>query len=231
MVHGLTIVGEKILFEKIVFKSPCAFMSPPGGSGMMVDTDPVQGIRIFTAAVVGTTPMTGHKGPKGLSTLGVASAIEHPWKKNKRERYFDLFAAPKAEAKAKRNAMRDLSPKDRHDRFMREVLDAKHGVGRVATLKQEKKVGERKATDAWVAANQALHGQIKRLGFEDQTKSVHIVMCRDDSKALGRKLESINQISAEQLWRWVKIFKAWKPGDDGCEKLTHRIRRLRTVKS
>ena len=197
-VRGLGIQGVTACFEW-VFKE----LGTLDFRECLAHHDPGQEGRIFTAAVVVTTP-DGKK-----SRAGLASALEYPLKRDRSGRYFNLFAAPTALSKAERNAMRKLIPTKKRLTFEAAVLAAKHGAGRVKTLESQA-TRKRKKTEnvqEWDGASRALHAEAHKLGIP--VDALHKYICRKEATALRRPMTSLRQVPVKHLAEWSKSLRAW----------------------
>ena len=152
--------------------------------------------RVFTVGVICADP-------RGVTAPGLCSAEERPLRRgSKTQRYFDKHAAAKALSCAERNAMRKRIPREVRKVFLREVLEAKHGVGRVEILRTSKRLTKRVATDKWLEANSAFHEKQRELKLDKD--KLHAVVIAKESKYLGRKLGEFNQVPAARLNAWVE---------------------------
>jgi hypothetical protein len=169
--------------------------------------DDRQKSRVLTAAVEVV-------GPGGITSVGLASALEWPKSKGNGPQYFDLFAAPKALAKAKRNAMRDLSPRRKRAAFEAAVLAAKHGAGRVKTLRDVTAAAPADAkaqnTPEWVKANRELHAVIADLKLP--VDGAHAWIASRSTKVYKREFASIRELTPEQMSEWVDYLRKLTPG-------------------
>ncbi|KKN69422.1 hypothetical protein LCGC14_0441490 [marine sediment metagenome] len=194
MHHGLAIGGVGFLFE-YHFKRIATFTDMQ----VHVSEVPQEDGRVFTVGI------TCHD-PKGNTATGLCSTQERPCKRGSTIRYFNKHAAPIALSCAKRNAMRDLLPRAIRTKFLKEVLDAKHGVGRVESLRP-RRLAQRRATDEWLVQNSELHKLAGPKYLDLDKDRLHRLMEKSETKHLKRPITDINQLSVGRMQVWVQLLE------------------------